>query len=109
MAKAKKAKAAVTGSVVNKKYQDGRYEVTKTKTAGGKRFAVDVGDTVAKKLRGLSIADMGKVARENGLGDRFRDKWSKLNPGLCRMALGNSLRGLNKPKKAAKAKKTKAA
>lgn len=100
-------KKAVTGSVVDPSYQDGRYKKSNVKTAGGKRNAVDVDDKVAKALRGLDIAGMGKVARENGLGDRFREKWSKLNAGLCRMALGNAMRGLDKPKKVKAEKKAK--
>lgn len=98
-------KKAAQGSVVDPKYtKPGHYKVSKIKTAGGKRYAMDVDDAVAKELRGKDMAELRKVAREHGVLKEFDERWSKLNVGLCRMAMGNRLRGLRKPKKAAKKK-----
>lgn len=50
------------------------------------------GDDLSETLKGLTQAELGSLARENGLGDRWEGWTSKNNPGLCRMHLGNVLR-----------------
>jgi hypothetical protein len=98
MAKAKPK--AESKSVVSSDYAK-NYHKSNVKTASGVRFAVDCNDAVAKSLRGLSMDELKKVAKENGLIDRFNAKWANLNSGLCRMALGNALRHLKTKKRAA--------
>lgn len=88
-----KTKAPETKSFISAD-RAAKYHVSDTRTASGKRKSVDCNDTVAKSLRGKSVADLKKIAKENGLSDRFDATWSKLNEGLCRMALGNALRHL---------------
>ena len=69
-----------------------KYKVSDVKTASGKRKSVDNDDKIAKALRGKSVDDLRKIANKTGLGDRFKANWSKLNPGMLRMSMGNALR-----------------
>lgn len=66
-----------------------RYVTSETKTAGGKRRSVDKGDRLAQLLRGKSVEDLLKVARENGIQ---AERWVHLNPGRFRMQVGRALR-----------------
>ncbi len=89
-AKAKKAKKNETASIIDPKYAD-RYKVSDTKTPSGRR-AVDKDDKVARALRGKDQDELGKIAKKQGLGERWDKDWGKLNPGQRRMALGNAMR-----------------
>lgn len=94
--KAKKAakeapKGDAVGSVIDTtKYAD-RYKQNDTKTASGRK-GIDVGDRIAKALRGLDVKAVVKAVKDNG--GTVNPNWEKLNPGLARMAAGNVLRGL---------------
>ena len=81
----KKSKSVISPDQVKK------YETSNVRTPSGRK-SFDRGDSVAKKLRGKTHKEMMKLARNAGLGKRLK-KWSGLNPGMFRMALGNSLRG----------------
>jgi hypothetical protein len=92
--KAKAARAAKpkgeTKSVVDPRYL-AKYQTHDVKTASGKRKSVDVGDRLAAKLRGMDVAGVVKVLKDNGIEvpKNLKDR----NPGMARMVLGNSLRG----------------
>lgn len=56
---------------------------------------LDIGDEIAKALRGKSLAENYKFAADR-LGETetaLRAKYAHLNPGQQRMCLGNRLRG----------------
>lgn len=67
------------------------YKVHDSKTGSGKRRAVDNNDKVASAMRGLTEKEWARVAKENKVTVR---NFTKLNPGLRRLALGNALRRL---------------
>lgn len=106
----KKKKESTSSIISNDRRAE--YHVSDTKTAGGRK-SVDSNDGLAKELRGLDAEGLRKFARKEGgndLVERF-DGWVKrLNPGQCRMNLGNVVRALRRNAgKPAKAAKTKAA
>lgn len=75
------------------------------KSAGG-NSSLDNGDTLAKKLRGMTIEEVYKFyAQKAGKdeADAMRKRYSKLNVGMQRMNLGNRLRALDVPKSTSKA------
>jgi hypothetical protein len=87
-------------------FDKSKYKVHDSKTASG-RAAVDCDDDVARRLRGKSLDDLKTIAEKNGLAERFKG-WMKLNPGQCRMAVGNALRAQARAKdRPAKAKNGK--
>lgn len=69
-----------------------KYE--RTKTASG-NASLDSGDSVAKKLRGVELADVYKQAAKV-LGEpiaTLKSRYAHLNVGMQRMNLGNRIRG----------------
>jgi hypothetical protein len=71
-----------------------RYTVDKeVKTASG-RASIDIGDTVAERLRGKELADVyAIVAKALDVEEKELVKqFSHLNPGMIRMNLGNRYR-----------------
>ena len=86
-----KSEAAKAGSVVDvAKYKD-RYKAHDEKTASGRK-SVDVGDRLAKALRGMTTDEViGAVASNGG---KVNPAWKDRNSGLARMAAGNVLRGM---------------
>jgi len=69
------------------------YPRHETKTASGRK-AIDNDDTIANILRGRSLEDTFNLMRDNGIN--INPDWSRLNPGLQRMAAGNVIRGFYK-------------
>ena len=105
---------AATGSMIDKDRRAG-YKVTKTVKTPSGRPSIDTDDGVAKELRGKTVDELRKIAKEKGgadLVERF-DAWvANLNAGQVRMNLGNVLRGIKRNggvmKKAKAATKPKA-
>lgn len=96
-AKKSKSKAA-SGSLIPADRR-AEYHVSDTKTAGGRK-SIDSNDAVAKEMRGLDMDGLRKFARAEGgnaLVERF-DGWvaKNLNPGQCRMNLGNVIRAMRR-------------
>lgn len=71
-----------------------RYKVSEIKTASGRK-AIDIGDDVATRLRGLDLAEVYEVAaEETGYStSNLETRYRHLNPGMQRMNLGNLIRG----------------
>lgn len=71
-----------------------RYTTTTIEGADGKKRRVtDNGDEVAVMMRDVTGLDqIREFARKHGLEDRLNEKWSHLNAGQQRMAVGNALR-----------------
>lgn len=72
-----------------------RYEVVAdVKTASGRK-AIDIGDDVAKRLRGADLKDVYReAAHATGVPmTQLHAKYDHLNPGMQRMNLGNLIRG----------------
>ena len=72
-----------------------RYEVVAdVKTASGRK-AIDIGDEVAKRLRGADLKDVYReAAHATGVPmTQLHAKYDHLNPGMQRMNLGNLIRG----------------
>jgi hypothetical protein len=69
-----------------------RYKAVKT-VAG--RNSLDVGDKVARTLRGLSLEEVYKVVAKatGGTAKALEKRWGHLNPGMQRMNAGNYWRG----------------
>lgn len=89
--RAEKKASAGTGSVIDlAKYKD-RYQVHDQKTASGRK-SIDVGDRLAKAMRGLSAKEVIDAVEKNG--GKVNPSWKDRNPGLARMAAGNVLRGM---------------
>lgn len=64
----------------------------KSRTASGTK-SLNNGDEVAVALEGLTLGETQDVA-DAFIGDNdFRTRYSKLNPGMQRMNIGNRLRG----------------
>lgn len=96
MAKKKSVEAMIDPQKVS------NYKRSDVKTASGRK-SIDCDDTVARKLRGKNQKELAAVARDEGLGDRWKS-WSHLNDGQRRMALGNAMRAAARPANKAKAK-----
>lgn len=73
-------------------YRERYVKDTSVRTASGSP-SIHCGDDLAESLKGLGLNDLGKVAKENGIKDRF-DGWADAgrNPGMIRMNLANVLR-----------------
>lgn len=87
-------KAASTDDTRLIKADLSRYEVADVKTASGRK-AIDIGDKVAKTLRGADISDAYRAAAD-ATGETqkaLRERYQHLNPGMQRMNLGNLIRG----------------
>lgn len=78
----------MTSESLYTRYQK-HYITSNVKTASGKRKSVDTGDCLAKLLRGKSVEDLLKVAKDNGVQ---AERWLHLNPGRFRMQVGRALR-----------------
>jgi hypothetical protein len=70
-----------------------KYVKHTTRTGSGKRPSVDINDPVATALRGMTVAELRGVARENKVDCA---RWRGLNPGRFRMTLGRKLRHMMK-------------
>lgn len=94
--KTKKAKAkAVTGNLIQADL--GGYTRGEGVTAGGNQ-TLDIGDTVANKLRGKDIEACYSIAAK-AVGETvkaLKDRYGHLNLGMQRMNLGNRMRGAAK-------------
>ena len=98
----------MTGSIIDPKKAKKYHVSDKVRTTSGRK-AIDNDDAVARKLRGKSHEELAAVAKAEDLGDRWRE-WNKsLNPGQCRMALGNAMRAKLRAKSRPKSKTKKAA
>lgn len=89
----KTAKATTDGAVSIDKAKYGYEAVTREVEGGKKRKSYDNADNVAKALRNKTDAEVEKIAKDNELGDKFKSL-SHLNPGMRRMSIGNTLRGI---------------
>ena len=77
---------------INDSYRD-NYVIDKdTKTASG-ASSIHNGDELAETLKGLGVAELSSIAKDNGFADRFKG-WqdSDANNGMLRMHVGNVLR-----------------
>lgn len=74
------------------------YEKAKFKGADGKTHTTTSnGDALAKAMAGLSVADLNKAVKANGLSEKYPSGVEGFgNQGLARMSIGNSLRALVK-------------
>lgn len=75
-----------------------KYDITgyrRIKTPGG-FVSYDCGDAVAKSMAGKPLSEAYEIAAKklDCSVRTLKDKYSKLNPGMQRMALGNRLRAL---------------
>lgn len=77
---------------VNDSYRDNYVIDKNTKTASG-ASSIHNGDELAETLKGLGVAELSSVAKDNGFADRFKG-WqdSGANNGMLRMHVGNVLR-----------------
>lgn len=66
-----------------------KYVKSDVKTAGGKRKSMDIGDTLAKALRGKDADELTKICEKNGIDT---SRWTHLQPGRFRMQVGRALR-----------------
>ena len=64
----------------------------KTKAASGSA-SLHNGDAVAMTLAGLTLAETLEIADKVMPDNDFKTRYSKLNPGMQRMNIGNRLRG----------------
>lgn len=95
---ARKSKTAVLPPVLKRVGdKDHRVDLSdyhKVKSASG-NASLDSGDAIAKSLRGMELDDVyktaSKVLREPVTV--LKQRYSKLNPGMQRMNLGNRMRG----------------
>lgn len=103
-AKAKAKNAKGTRTIAGKAVDLSNYN--KVKAPGG-GVSYNNGDSIAKKLEGKSLDDTYKLAAQiTKVPEKdLRSKYSKLNPGMQRMTLGNMIRKgpreVKKEKKAA--------
>lgn len=81
-------------SIIDKE-RAAQYTRTTVEDADGKkRRVVDNNDAVAQRLRGKDYDELARIARDEGLGDRW-DEWEAnpaMNRGQVSMALRNALR-----------------
>lgn len=82
-----------TKSIIPASFRSQYVRDPKIKTESG-AATIHNGDPLAKAMAGLTQADFTKIARENGVLDRFQGWQESLNPGQCRLNLGNVLRGM---------------
>jgi len=82
------------------KFDKSRYVTSHVPTAGSGRLSVDIGDIVAKELRGNSLDEVyTKVTLwlnhlyRDVKEDDLRARYKHLTPGIQRMNLGNLVRG----------------
>jgi len=70
------------------------YYVSDTRTSSGRR-TIDCNDKIAELLRGKSIDEVYQIVSNtlNITVNELMSRYSKLNVGMQRMALGNCLRG----------------
>lgn len=85
--------AKIKGDIIDRS----KYGYTRTKTTGadGKvRSSTSNGDAVAKALMLIPTGDaaISKVAKDNDLYDRIKDRLGSANAGQIRMSVGNMLR-----------------
>ena len=74
-----------------------RYRCFKVKNESNRqRVSAGCGDAIHKVLIGCTLSDLVKIAKDNGLTDKFKREYP--NAGMARMALGNMLRPLVKKK-----------
>lgn len=95
--KASSHKAAKNGgptkSIIKAEFRSQYIRDPKVKTESG-AATIHNGDALAKAMAGLTQADFKKIARDNGVLDRFEGWAESLNPGQVRLNLGNVLRGM---------------
>ena len=92
------AKGKKNDETFNTEFRD-RYTIDKSVRTPSGAYSVSNRDDVAKALNGLTVEQLEKIAARADVAERWA-KWSKLNPGMQRMNLGNVLRGAKDDAKA---------
>ncbi len=87
---------SVRFKAVNDKYRESYVHCPEIRTESG-NVSIHTGDDVSYTLLGYVNAELAAIARENGLGPRWKAWAERLNPGMCRMNLGNMLRKMENP------------
>jgi hypothetical protein len=100
-AKKPAAKPASEGGSIISRDRAQNYVKHDVKTASGRR-AVDCNDAVSARLRGKTPEQVEAIAEKAGLD---LGRWSHLNAGMKRMAIGNALRAQERAKEKAKAER----
>ena len=91
--RAKKNGNGPTKSIIKAEFRSQYIRDPKVKTESG-AATIHNGDALARAMAGLTQADFKKIARDNGVLDRFEGWTESLNPGQVRLNLGNVLRGM---------------
>jgi hypothetical protein len=83
---------SVRFKAVNDSYRD-KYNIDKSVKTESGGYSISNGDELAEALKGHNLTELGVIAKDNGLTEKWAE-WERkcLNPGMRRMNLGNMLR-----------------